>query len=213
LLRWLNFQPRHNNDRQQIAVTKKVRRVPYSLDAVGIIQLSHEDLVAILRGADDLIMRGGRSVLAKLLKGSREKRVLELGLDKNPAYGHFKGLPVEDVTARIDWTILSGYLALEYDYRLPLLVYTDRGWEIEKETYAAELLEGFDRMLDSGTTTFDTEYLKDRDRAMILRLLDKVEATRDPKYVPLLRAWQQLDYRKVRERIQAVIDSLLRGAS
>ena len=155
-------------------------------------------------------MRGGRSILAKMLKGSREKRLLELGLDKSPAYGHFKGLPVEDVMARIDWTILSGYLALEYDYRLPLLVYTDRGWEIELETYAAELFQGFDRILDSGTTTFDMEYLKDKDRAMILRLLDKVEATRDPKYVPLLRAWQQLEYRKVRERIQGVIESLLR---
>jgi hypothetical protein len=194
-------------------VTKKVRRVPCSLDAEGINQLSHGDLVAILRGADDLIMRGGRSILAKLLKGSRERRLLELGLDKSPAYGYFKGLPVEDVMARIDWTIQSGYLTLEYDYRLPLLVYTDRGWEIEKETYAAELLQGFDRILDSGTTTFDMEYLKDRDRAMILRLLDMVEATRDPEYIPLLRAWQQLDYRKVRERIQGVIESLLRGAS
>jgi hypothetical protein len=158
-------------------------------------------------------MRGGRSILAKLLKGSRERRLLELGLDKSPAYGHFKGLPIEDVMARIDWAIQSGYLALEYDYRLPLLVYADRGWEIEKETYAAELLQGFDRILDCGTTTCDMEYLKDRDRAMILRLLDMVEATRDPKYVPLLRAWQQLDHRKVRERIEGVIESLLRGAS
>ena len=158
-------------------------------------------------------MRGGRSILAKVLKGSREKRVLELGLDKSPVYGYYRGLPVEDVMARIDWTILNGYLALEYDYRLPLLVYTDRGWDIEKETYADELLQGFDRIVNSGTTTFDMEYLKDRDRAMILRLLDKVEATRDPKYVPLLRAWQQVDYRKVRDRIQEVIDRLLQGAS
>ena len=194
-------------------MTKRVQRVPYSLDAKGINQLSHEDLVVILRGADDLIMRGGRSILAKVLKGSREKRVLELGLDKSPVYGYYRGLPVEDVMARIDWTILNGYLALEYDYRLPLLVYTDRGWDIEKETYAAELLQGFDRIVNSGTTTFDMEYLKDRDRAMILRLLDKVEATRDPKYVPLLRAWQQVDYRKVRDRIQEVIDRLLQGAS
>jgi hypothetical protein len=56
-------------------------------------------------------------------------------------------------------------------------------------------------------------YLKDTNRAMILSLLDKVEATRNPKYVPLLIAWQQVDYRKVRERIQTVIDGLLQGAS
>jgi len=35
------------------------------------------ELVAILRAADELIMAGGRTLLSRVLKGSRERKVLE----------------------------------------------------------------------------------------------------------------------------------------
>lgn len=35
------------------------------------------------------------------------------------------------------------YLQIKYDGRLPLLVFSDEGWEIEKETYAQELYQQF----------------------------------------------------------------------
>ena len=91
-------------------------------------------------------------------------------------------------------------------------MYTEKGWAIEKETYADELLHGFDDMLATGHRPFDMSYLKDRNRGMILRLLDKVEDTRDPKYIPLLEAWEQIDYKKVRQRIQQVISYLSQPA-
>ncbi len=62
-------------------------------------------------------------------------------------------------------------------------------------------------MLEAGPP-YDMTYLKDRNRGMILLLLDKVEAARDPKYIPLLEAWAQVDYKKVRERIREVIRRL-----
>ena len=40
------------------------------------------------------------------------------------------------ITARIDWLIIHNYLRIEYDYRLPFLVNSDRGWAIERETDA-----------------------------------------------------------------------------
>lgn len=52
-------------------------------------QLPEEEIRAILRAADELIMQGGRTLLAKILKGSREKKVLALELDKCPVYGFF----------------------------------------------------------------------------------------------------------------------------
>ncbi|UOQ49826.1 hypothetical protein MUN88_07060 [Gracilibacillus caseinilyticus] len=52
--------------------------------------LSVEEIKVILRAADELIGQGGGTLLAKILKGSREKRVLELELDKCPVYGYFK---------------------------------------------------------------------------------------------------------------------------
>ena len=189
-------------------MSRKVQRVRYHLDSKGIKNLSSDEIKIILRGADDLIMSGGRHLLAKILKGSRAKEVLNLGLERSPAYGYYRHLPLEQVLARIDYVILNGYLVIEYDYRLPLLRYTAAGWEIEQETYADELLRGFDDRLASSQRPFDMTYLKDRHRGLIMRLLDKVEATGDPKYVPLLEAWAPVDYQKVKQRIVHVIHCL-----
>lgn len=188
-------------------MSRKAERVQYHLDTKGIRSLPMDDIKAILRGADPLITSGGRNLLTKILKGSRDKKVLELGLDKNPVYGYYRDLPAEDVLARIDWVIKRGYLAIEYNWRLPVFVYTDAGWEIERDTYSDELLRGFDDLLAKGPP-FDMTYLKDRSRSLIMLLLDKVEATKNPKYIPLLEAWAQIDYQKVRQRIRQVINHL-----
>jgi hypothetical protein len=188
-------------------MTRKVHRVGYRLQPRGIRSLPDEEIRAILRGADPLIMSGGRTLLCKILKGSREKKVLELGLDRLPVHGYYRGMPDDEVLARIDWTIAHGYLDVEYDYRLPLLVYTPAGWEIEKETYARELVTGFDALLAAGPP-YDMTYLKDRNRGLILRVLELVEESGDARYLPLLAAWEAIDYQKVRQRIRAVASRL-----
>jgi len=50
-------------------------------------------------------MQGGRSLLAKILKGAKDKKVIELKLHTSPAYGYFKVLTLDKITARIDWLI------------------------------------------------------------------------------------------------------------
>ena len=192
-------------------MSRKVRRVPYQLDTRDVKDLPLEEITAILRGADELIMSGGRSLLAKILKGSRDKKLLSLELDKSPVYGYYKHLTLADIQARVDWVIVHDYLDINYDYRLPLLRYTESGWEIERETYARELMEGFDDLIASGQTEFDMSYLKDRARDMILILLDMVEASGDTKYIPILEAWAEVDYKKVRKRIGEVIEQLEGG--
>ena len=194
-------------------MSRKVRRVRYEIDSKGIESLPLDEIKAILRGADDLIMKGGRSLLARILKGSRAQDVLKLGLEQSPVYGCYRHLLLEEILARIDWVIQSGYLDIRYDGRLPLLVYSELGWEVERETSAVELLRGFDTMLAAGRGPFDMSYLKDRNRGMIMLLLDKVEATGDPKYVPLLEVWEQIDYKKVRTRIRQVIHRLNQSAT
>jgi hypothetical protein len=189
-------------------MTRKVQRVRYQLDAHGIRSLPEAEIRAILRGADDLIMRGGRSLLVKILKGSRSRDVLNQSLDRSPVYGCFHDLPTAEVLARVDWVILNGYLTIQYDYRLPLLVYTERGWAIERETYADELLRGLNNAVTAGQGPPDMSYLKDKNRQVIWLLLDKLEASVDRRYIPLLSAWEQIDYKKVRQRIRRVIERL-----
>lgn len=187
---------------------RKVKGVRYTLDTKGIKNLLRHEIAVILRGTDDLIMRGGRALLAKILKGSKDKKVIALDLHKSPVYGYYKHLSIEEILARIDWVIVTGYLRIEYNYRLPLLFYTGKGWEIEKDTYSDELLRCFDKMLESGCSLFNMSYLKDRNRELILMLLDKVEATGNRKYLPILESWEKIDYKKVRERIGKVIAHL-----
>jgi hypothetical protein len=189
---------------------RKPHRVEYHLHPAGIRRLPDEDLRAILRAADPLINRGGRTLLCRVLKGSREKKVLEFGLDRIPVYGYFKGLPEDEVLGRIDWAITHGFLDIQYDYRLPLLVFTPDGWEIERETFARELVDGFDALLAAGPP-YDMAYLKDRNRGLILRVLELVEESGDEHYLPLLQAWEAVDYRKVRERIRRVATRLRSG--
>ena len=188
-------------------MSRKSRRAPIHLDAKGLIDLPVADLHAVLRGADDLIARGGRTLLKRILRGSKNKDVLARGLDRSPVYGHFKNLSDEETLARIDWTILNGFLRIEQLNRLPVLVYTQIGWEIERENFADELLAGLDNLVQNGPP-YDMEYLKDKDRQMILRLLEKIETTLDTQYVPLLAAWKKIDYKKVQIRIREVIRRL-----
>jgi RQC domain len=186
-------------------MSRKVRRVHYDLDPKDIKKLPPEELKAILRGADELIGSGGRSLLVKILKGSHAQDVLRLHLDRCPVHGYFHHLSADEILARIDRAILDGYLRVVYDYRLPVLVFTDAGWEIEKETFANELLAGFEELLTTKQPPYDMSYLKDRNRTLIWCLLDKIEASENSKYLPLLEAWEQIDYKKVKLRIEQVM--------
>ena len=186
-------------------MSRKVQRVHYDLDPKDIKKLLPEELKAILRGADELIGSGGRSLLVKILKGSHAQEVLRLHLDQCPVHGYFHHLSTDEILARIDRAILDGYLKVVYDYRLPVLVFSDAGWEIEKETFANELLAGFDKLLTTSQPPYDMSYLKDRNRSLIWCLLDKIKASGNPKYLPLLEAWEQIDYKKVKLRIEQVM--------
>ena len=87
-------------------------------------------------------------------------------------------------------------------------MYTPSGWEIERETYAEELFQGFLRTIAMGQASYDMESLKDRDRGMIFVLLDKVEMRGDRRFIPLLNGWASVDHKKVRQRISAVIRAI-----
>jgi hypothetical protein len=38
-------------------------------------------------------------------------------------------------------------------------------------------------------------------------LLDKIKATKNKKYIPILIAWQEIDYNKVKQKINGIIKS------
>jgi len=52
--------------------------------------------------------------------------------------------------------------------------------------------------------------LKERNRQVILLLLKKIEATGDRRFIPLLEAWPDIEYKKVKKAINKVIAALRR---
>ncbi|MEA4884379.1 MAG: RQC-minor-1 family DNA-binding protein [Clostridia bacterium] len=108
-------------------MSRRRDRAQFRVDPGDAKDLPECEIAAILKGADNLIARGGRTMLTKVLKGSRERKVLELGLDQSPVYGYYSSLSQADVLARIDRVIHSGCLGIIYEGRLPVLVYTEEG--------------------------------------------------------------------------------------
>ncbi len=191
-------------------MSRKVRRVPVTLDLQGITELSDEEICIILRGADELIFSGGRGLLAKVLKGSRQKAVLEHQLDRSPAYGALSEQSLEQITARIDWLIINGYFRIEYDYRLPLLVYGERGWAIERETYADELLERLDGLIaDADNDALaDLSWLTERNPEVLRLVMERIEDSQDSKYLPVLQRWKKSASKRMGHHLRAAVRAL-----
>lgn len=188
---------------------RKKQRVRYELDTGDIRHLTDEEIKAILRATDEIIATGGRSILAKILKGSKDKKVLKHGLDQCPVYGYYRELTLQQITNRIDWMIKKGYIEIEYRDRLPMLIFSEIGWEIERETFAEELLQKLTELLQGKDYSFVQE-LKDRNRGMILLLIDKIRLTGNARFIPLLKFWKEIEYKKVQEKIQRTIDNLMK---
>lgn len=51
------------------------QRIRIELDTGEITELQPEEIRAILRAADELIAAAGRSMLVKILKGSKDKKI------------------------------------------------------------------------------------------------------------------------------------------
>jgi hypothetical protein len=173
--------------------------------------LPDPELHAILRAADDIVAEGGRTLLAKILKGSKEKKLLELSLNSNPAYGFYSDLTLEQIMGKVDHMIRTGFIKTEISGKLPMIVFTSLGWAIERERRAEELLREWDFWLDNRITPISMEYLKERNRGMIFLFLFKVLCSGDKKYIPYLQIWEKNDFKKVQAEIRQVIEDLNRS--
>ncbi len=184
------------------------KKIPVNLNPGTYDEFSDTDLEAILIGADDMIFAGGRTLLTKLLKGSKDKVILDRALDDSSAYGYFSEHTLKDIQGRVDWVMSKGYLSYEYYGTLPLLVHTSSGWAIVKRIRIDELLSQFDIQLMTEEEPYDMTYLRKRNRELISEFLKAIGQTKDVKYIPLLKAWKAIDFKKIKVEIQKAIETL-----
>lgn len=180
---------------------------------MALTPLTHKEIKTILDTADWIIAQGGRTQLAKILKGSKEKKLLELGLDENPGYGFYKEERLDDITKKINWMIKRDFLELEKFGKLPLIVFTDRGWLIQSYQYADKLVREWEEWIQQGKKNPDMSYLKDRNRQMILLMLEIIKESGNKDFIPYLQLWEEVDYRKVRAAIRETVSVLEEKAS
>ncbi|WP_434690796.1 RQC-minor-1 family DNA-binding protein [Hungatella sp. SB206] len=185
------------------------QRIRYELNTGEITKLQPDEIRVILRAADEMIATAGRSMLVKVLKGSKDKKVLEYKLDECPSYGYYHDLTMEEIEKRVDYMIVKRYLRIEYSDHLPMLVFTDKGWEIECETYTSEWVCCFKEVVESKVLRLDMfEELKIVNRQVVFAMLDKIKEIGDKRYIPVLKTWQKGEVRKVRQKIEGVITVL-----
>lgn len=63
---------------------------------------------------------------------------------------------------------------------------------------------------ENGTLEY-VENLKDRNRGMILLLLEKIAQSGNKEFIQILKEWQLIEYNKLKTKIQEVIDMYWRN--
>jgi len=183
-------------------------KVQYQLsDLRGQAAPSEEDIRNILRAADEIIFAAGRTMLAKILKGSKDKKLLEKELDHCPSYGFYNQRSIEEITKIIDWMIVHNYLDIDYNGRLPMVIFSEKGWEVYKPFYVNEL---YNLILNVNETICNDliEQLKQTNREVVKLLLLRIGGSKNIGFIRFLTKWEVVEVKKVRLMINGAIKKL-----
>ena len=93
-------------------------------------------LSCVLRIREKLGYAVGKTLLVKTLRGSKDQKVLRLGLDRISTYGLMDKLSAGQVRARIDFLLLEGYLQIDAQHAV-----------LEPTPAASPLLRGQKKLL------------------------------------------------------------------
>jgi superfamily II DNA helicase RecQ len=199
------------DERDVQEIMSRKRKVNVQLnEARNIDKPSQEDIEHILRAADEIIDRAGRSMLVKILKGSKDKKVLEHNLEKCPSYGYYKYMKMADIEVIVDWMIWNKYLRIIYNGRLPMIVFTEFGWELYKPVFANEKLNKIMQVSDTGIEELVEEF-RTINREVINIMLRKIQDNMMTKTIRFLKVWINIAYKKDAKNIRYTLN-LLEGS-
>ncbi|WP_212391249.1 DNA helicase RecQ [Sporosarcina beigongshangi] len=87
------------------------------------------DVQKVLSCVIRMKQRFGKTMIAQVLTGSRNKKVLEFGFDKLPTYGLMKDRSAKDISDFIEFIISENYLGVE-NGQFPIIYVSEQGKEV-----------------------------------------------------------------------------------
>jgi hypothetical protein len=152
-----------------------------------------------------MALKGGRTQLALLLKGSRNKDLLKHRLQEAPAYGKLSLLTIPEIENRIDQAIREGYVDLTRQGDFPLIVLTPEGWaDVQPWAYREEVRHA--GMADGRTLKQIVATWKNRPRDQQV-LLEAFRSLPAEQARPILEAWHGASGKEMRARIEQLFTS------
>lgn len=170
--------------------------------------MSDEERDAVLLAADELIAKGGRDLLAQVLKGIHSEVVLAAEAEKTKGFGSLASLSLAQIEAMIDKILADDLLRIEPYLGRPLLVHSPAGWERTKELLAARIVARFRDRAASGDAKGVYGEIARIHREVKLLVLERVTTSADARLTPVLEAWRERETKPMKRRIGEVLDRL-----
>ncbi len=167
-----------------------------------------EEIDAILLATDSIIGQAGRTGVALILNGSRSKKVREWEWDQLPDYGRLQHLTADAIERKVDWCICHGWLRIEYEREIPLLLHTPQGWERVKSLWVRRVLAWFAEWAATQQPEKVWPTLEHIHREIKLRVLECIAQDKAIHLAPALQVWFVHEVRAVRQAINATLQQL-----
>jgi hypothetical protein len=171
------------------------------IDPAEKLSPTREEREWILRGASEIAAKGGRSQLALLLKGSKDKKLLKHGLNHSEAYGKLSILTIEEIENRIDHLIRQDQLRVGFFGDLPLIIMTDGAWEEVRPWSDAQEWRRAAAASDRELSDILLQW-RNLPRSEQLHLLDASASLDSNSALRTLRAWHSVAGKEMRARIE-----------
>jgi len=188
----------------EVVDSRPVQKTADEIDPVEDLQPTEEEMDWILRGASEITGRGGRTQLALLLKGSKDKKLLKHNLERSAAYGKLSLLTIEEIENRIDHVIRKGDLNVELSGDLPLVFLPNSTWERVRD-WSNEQECRRAAMADKHDLNDILVQWRQRQREEQIRLIDSVVRLDDASARRILEAWREVAGKEVRNRIDVAL--------
>ena len=180
--------------------------IPFPLR--GDVSVTEDERDTVLIAADEMIAKGGRELLAQVLKGIHSEVVLAAEGEKLRSFAALESLTLAQIEGKIDKLLEDDLLHVEHYLGRPLLVHSPAGWERTKELLAARVFRSLTRRAERGDTKGIFGEIGRVHREVKFLVLARIAEGSDPRFAPLLEAWKDRETKLVKRRIGEVLQRL-----